>query len=179
YHEQTLHVVTELGLRAYVFEEGYVRPNWVTLEPRGTGEWRLPHDPEQLRAEAADLPPPEPAPKMQGAFRNRAGWDVAYHFVSTALWILFPRYRRHRRALPIAEGAGWLRRSLRLAVRSKPDLQVLDGWLARNRPLFIFAMQQNQSFRPLMADYPEMTDVLGLVARSFARAAPADADLLI
>ena len=47
-------------IRVHVFEEGYIRPNWLTLERDGVnGHSSLPRDPEALRKAARGLPLPE------------------------------------------------------------------------------------------------------------------------
>ena len=61
-HHASAHGMAKLrGLRVHVLEEGYIRPDFVTLEEGGVnGHSPMPRDPAWFRAEAARLPPEPP-----------------------------------------------------------------------------------------------------------------------
>jgi len=77
-HRAAIRVAQSRGLRVYVVEEGYFRPDWITLEEGGVnGYSSLPRDPAWFR-EQARLPPPwrDPA-EVPGSFRRRAVEDIS------------------------------------------------------------------------------------------------------
>lgn len=107
-HLRARAVAREFGLPVYVFEEGYFRPDYVTLECGGVNaDSPLPRDPAFYRELALDDPLP-PLPTRQ-RFRRMAWQAMAY---SLALLLRRPWYRhyRHHRCLhPSAEGLRWVR----------------------------------------------------------------------
>ena len=57
-HRAAIGVARELHVQVHVFEEGYIRPDWVTLEVGGVnGHSTLPKDPEYYVEAARHLPP--------------------------------------------------------------------------------------------------------------------------
>ncbi|MBX9885243.1 MAG: capsular biosynthesis protein, partial [Novosphingobium sp.] len=58
HHIRATRVCREHGVAVHVFEEGYIRPDWVTLEREGVnGHSSLPRDPQWFLDTAAALPP--------------------------------------------------------------------------------------------------------------------------
>jgi len=57
-HRAAIRVAQSRGLRVYVVEEGYFRPDWITLEEGGVnGYSSLPRDPAWFREQTRLLPP--------------------------------------------------------------------------------------------------------------------------
>ena len=60
------------GIRVHVFEEGYIRPNWLTLERDGVnGHSRLTRNPAALLAAASTLPSPPELPPIGATLGRR------------------------------------------------------------------------------------------------------------
>ncbi len=72
-HSAAIAVCARLHIPVHVFEEGYIRPDWVTLELGGVnGNSTLPRDPDFYVNCARDLPPaPEHRP-VPSSFKTRA-----------------------------------------------------------------------------------------------------------
>jgi capsular polysaccharide export protein len=109
YHIIAGEVAREHGVAVCVTDLGYVRPDWLTLEPDGmtTGS-RFPRDPAQIRALAAGFAEPDLAPHFATPFRVLAAHDVAYNLATTLGRPLYPHYRCHGLYHPLAEYAGWV-----------------------------------------------------------------------
>ncbi len=95
------------GIRIHVFEEGYIRPDWMTLERDGVnGHSTLVRDPVSILEAARGLPPIPKLPPITASFRRRAHdsyWH--YHYIVTGI-VRFPFYRSHRQGIIIGEGFG-------------------------------------------------------------------------
>lgn len=106
-HEQALALATSLGVRVFVFEEGYLRPDYVTLEVGGVNaDSSLPRDTAFYRAQERQ-DEPDPLPTGQN-FWGVAELAMRY---SWALWrarAQFPHYEHHRCLHPVREGSRWL-----------------------------------------------------------------------
>lgn len=107
-HVVAREVAREMGVNVFVFEEGYLRPNYVTVERRGVNA--LSRLPRTASFYAQDHPDPiqPPAPTGQTLWRTAL---VAAAYGSAAA-LMRPRYRHavhHRDLHPVREPARWLR----------------------------------------------------------------------
>lgn len=161
-----------LGLTVHVFEEGYIRPNWVTLEQGGVnGFSTLPSDPQWYLEVAERLevvPDGEPLPSAVG---RRARASIAYYLATVLATAAFPAYRNHRPWHPAVEAIGWAGRLLR-----RPSAApALD-----DTPYFLLPLQLDSDYQlRAHSDYEGMQPALAQVIASFARHAPAGSRLVV
>src|SRR5690606_37379032 len=99
----------ELGLPVWCFKEGYLRPDYVTVELGGVnGNSSLPRDPAFYPQATAGLPPvPDPRP-IGNAFWIHALWTALHSLASTFLWWRYPRYRHHRTVNSFYQAFCWV-----------------------------------------------------------------------
>ncbi|MEM6728411.1 MAG: capsule biosynthesis protein CapA, partial [Pseudomonadota bacterium] len=175
-HAEAITVARALGLTIHVFEEGYMRPYWVTYERGGSnGNSRLMDMavPEMRAALAAsDLDMPE-APTHWGDMSQHIVYGFLYH-----LFVIFRNgdYRgiRTHRSLPVAqEFALYLRRFFLLPVVR------LERWVATLRikragfPFHLVLMQlEHDSAFQMHSPFTEMREFLDLAIKGFAEGAP-------
>jgi len=161
-------------IEVHVFEEGYIRPDWLTLEPSGVnGYSSLPRDPQWYLREARNLPPLPDRPGITASFRRRA--RDAFHYYGRVLLgtPLYPFYRSHREASIMREGLGWTRKYLLRNVTARR----CDQALARlaDSPFFLFPMQLSNDFQIREhSPFQSMAEAVDYVLYSFARRAPVD-----
>ena len=178
-HRAAIDAAAGLHVAVHVIEEGYLRPDWVTVELGGVnGHSSLPKDPDWYRAVAASLPPTEEIPAIASSFRRRAREDLVYNVSAMALGWLFPHYRTHRPWHPIVEYAGWAGRLLRQGGgrrRSAVAVRQLEG-----APYFLFPLQLDcDSQIRLHSSFSGMRAAIETVLTSFAGSAPAGTLLAI
>lgn len=167
------------GCRIHVFEEGYIRPDFLTLERDGVnGNSSLSSDPDWYLAEAASLPPAERMPAVPGSFERRVREALEYQLASAAARLRFRHYRPHRPYGPATEAVGWLRKWARRGGDRRRSAATLAA--IGERPFFCFPLQlssdhQIRSHSP----FPDMPVAITYVIRSFARFAPKDTLLLL
>jgi len=143
-HRPAIAVAKQQGIRVHVFEEGYFRPYWITLERDGVnGYSTLPRDPDWYRQTSgntihydnqdnrATLSPlpftAEGAPQgrervnhdehgtaFKTAFWKRAAYDVAYHSGFLFNPLLHPDVQSHVAIHPMREYLGYIRRGMRM-----------------------------------------------------------------
>ncbi len=111
-HDTALAEARALGITVYVFEEGYLRPDYVTLEIGGVNaESSIPRDAAFYRRLNIE-PQPAPQPTHQ-QFGEVA--DIAMTY-ATELWkgrARYPHYEHHRCLHPVREGLRWVRGGMR------------------------------------------------------------------
>lgn len=178
-HRSALRLARLRGVHIHVFEEGYIRPDWMTLERDGVnGHSTFDRDPEVLLAAAGWLPDVPKLPPITATFRRRAR-DSFWHYCKVVTGrARFPFYRTHRHAPLIAEGIGWLLRFARSAKRARQA----EATLAQlgNRRYFLFPLQLTGDYQIRShSPFASMAMAVDYVMRSFARHAPANAVLLI
>lgn len=98
-HAAAIRAARARGLTVHVFEEGYLRPYWVTYERGGAnGNSRLMEmDLAAMRAALAAADPDLPeAPARWGDLAHHMAWGALYHFHVMARNGAYPGYRPHR-----------------------------------------------------------------------------------
>lgn len=175
-HEIAIREARELGVTVFVFEEGYLRPDFVTLEVGGVNaESAIPRDPAFYRD--LDIEPmPSPQPTGQ-KFVEVARQAMTYGW---AMWWerkRYPHYQHHRCLHPLYESARWWRGAGR---------KWLHRWTERHMGAFLSAPQQHKRFFlvPLQvyndsqilkhSPFAGVPDFIAQVLASFAEHAPLD-----
>ncbi|RVP27075.1 capsular biosynthesis protein, partial [Sinorhizobium meliloti] len=111
YHRIATAAARKAGVRVFVVEMGYLRPDWLTLERGGmSSNSHFPVDPAQILRAATGLPEPDWQRRYRQSFLAEAAYDLLYNLPNVFFCFLFPGYRRHGIFHPLAEYAGWIRR---------------------------------------------------------------------
>ena len=178
-HATAILAAKAAGVRVHVFEEGYIRPDWITLEREGVnGHSLLPRDPDWYLETARGLPPVPDNPPIP-SFSTGRGWAAFFYYAEVVLQFWrFPFHRSHRDRDPVWEGITYLRRFRRRAeeaAQAATDIDRISG-----RPSFLFPLQLNSDYQiRVNSPFRTMQRALAVVLDSFARAAPADLALVI
>lgn len=176
-HRPAVRLAASVGSRVHVFEEGYVRPNWVTLERGGVnGDSPLPRDPDWYREVAPHIPRPIAEAAVRSDIRVRAAHDMLYHAANALNPLRYPGYRTHRPHRAPVEYAGWIRRYSTLPFRRRSEQRRTAALLVRGNPYYLLPLQLNGDTQITQhSPYADMTGAIDAVMRSFARhAAPED-----
>jgi capsular polysaccharide export protein len=167
-----------MGLNIHVFEEGYFRPHWVTLERNGVNaRSALPRDPAYYRAinPAPGIPPIAPVGRVTPpAVRS----IFTYHIWSYLGRPLLPHYRSpypYPAALQFFGHVGrYLRQRFLRAARLRRIEAVFDGG-----PVFMALLQRpGDSQLTRHSSFTSTRAFIEAVVDSFARHAPAGTRLL-
>ena len=183
-HHASAHGMAKLrDIRVHVVEEGYIRPDFVTLEEGGVnGHSQLPRDPQWFRAEASRLPQEDPAAPVPAAFKRRFSETVNHLWATALMKPLFPFYRTHRPLSPAVEATGW---ALRFAMRGRErrsSRRVVEQVLAEREatPFFLLPLQLDSDYQiRVHSPFNDMRAALRFIIKSFAEGAPAHTRLLI
>jgi capsular polysaccharide export protein len=180
-HVPAIQVAEATGCRVHVFEEGYVRPNWLTLERGGVnGDSSLPREPAWYLEVAKKLPKWGDGAPAHSDIWVRAAHDIAYHAANSLNPLLFRGYRTHRPYTAPVEYAGWVRRFLKLRRRRRLEQQRIRGLIAGGVRYYLLPLQLNGDVQiTIHSRYGGMPQLIDTVLRSFARHAGSDAWLVI
>ncbi len=180
-HMAAIAVCSDLHIPVHVFEEGYIRPDWVTLELGGVnGHSMLPRDPIWYRAQAAALSPePEHRP-VPSSFRRRAIEGLLYNVADVLTRWYYPFWQTHRPWHPLVEGMGWARRLLRRKRAAARANAVLAALAERADPYMLFPLQLDSDAQiRLHSPFAGVADALLTVISSFAAHAPPSMRLVV
>ena len=173
-HRAALAIAEERGLKGWCFEEGYVRPDWITLEEHGVnGSSRMPRDPEFFRG--LDLEPTVP-PLPVGPTSGRIGLMSTFNALAfTHLNQGFPHYRHHRPLNAWYHTFVHCRAAVRRSLYARREVHVLpmlqERWDGR---YFFVPLQVHCDFQLDHSPYEEVLDFVREVTAEFVRSAPSD-----
>jgi capsular polysaccharide export protein len=182
-HAEAVAIARAAGIAVHVFEEGYMRPYWITYERGGSnGHSRLMDlGIAEMRAALAvsDMDTALP-PASWGDMRQHIFYGALYHFCVLALNRGYRRFRPHRAIGVGAEFALYLRRLLLM-----PALALerrLATWRIRTGGfpyhVVLLQLEHDASFRA-HSPFASMTEFLEVVIRGFAEGAPPHHHLVV
>lgn len=175
-HQIALERARALGLAVFVFEEGYVRPDYVTLELGGVNGWStIPRHREFYDAMNPESPP-APEPTHQ-SFSQVAGIAMTYAMACMATRWRYPHYTHHRSLHPISEGLRWVQGGMRKWVRRIKERNALPELIApaRSRRWFLVPLQvHNDAQVRDHSPFAGIRDFIDTVMQNFAQHARAD-----
>ncbi len=181
WHRRAIQAARSRGLRIWVFEEGYFRPHWITLERGGVNAASsLPRRAEEVRRRAALLPEPAPPRPVGPSMLSRALYDMRFHLASYLGRRRFPAHRTHRPVAPSLEYAGWIRRYSRRPYYDWVSRRRTEALLRSNTPFFLLPLQLNADAQILAhSPFAGIQEAVRHVVASFVDHAPADCRLVI
>lgn len=178
-HQVAHELAHRRGVEIGVFEEGYIRPDYITLERFGVnGHSLIPRDPA-FYFSAPDIPA-KPTTPLGNTYWFAVLWVIVYYTASVLLQPWFRKYRHHR-PLTAWEGVLWMRgvwRKWYAAYRER-------GWLARlrgtlSKRYFLVALQVHTDAQVhVHSTFESVEQFLLRVMNSFAAYAPAGTYLVI
>jgi capsular polysaccharide export protein len=178
-HAPAHEIAHRRGLKIGVFEEGYVRPDFITLERIGVnGHSVIPRSPVFYLNN--ELPPIERMLPVGNSFWYAVRWAMLYYFAAGLLKPFFPNYRHHR-PLTWMESLPWLHSVWRkgyYAIKERAMLARLTGEM-KGRFFLVPLQVHNDSQIHVHSDFDSIPEFINEVMTSFAHHAPQCAILVI
>ena len=182
-HAQALKIAHELGLEVHVFEEGYLRPYWVTYERGGSNgnSALMGLSVAQMRAalKKCDLELPDP-PAHWGDMRHHIFYGALYHFCVMALNWRYRNFQPHR-ALSVGQEFRLYAKRLWALPLVALERRVAQ-WRIRNGGfpyhLVLLQLEHDSSFQA-HSPFSSQTEFLELAFQGFAAGAPRHHHLVI
>jgi len=176
-HRAAHRVATRLGVEVGVFEEGYLRPDFITLERHGVNANSPSRQgPAHYRACPLRQATVRPMPR---SFWPMVWWGFVYFLAASLARPWFRDYRHHR-PIGFLQALPWLRSPLRKAWYALAErgvqARMTGAWSGR---FFLVPLQVHNDAQ--VHFHANVGGVAGFIAdtiASFGRAAPADALLV-
>jgi capsular polysaccharide export protein len=178
-HRIACRIAHERGVKVGAFEEGYIRPNFVTFERFGVNGYSL--VPREGRFYAALPPVPR---RQERQFPHAYGWAAlwaALYYIASALGHPLFRRHRHHRPLTLLEAWPWLRAGWRKVLYRWTERRVMPALTgALSKRFFLVPLQLSlDSQVSEHSRFASVADFIRDVAASFAAFAPDDVSLVI
>jgi len=179
YQKQAISVSISLGIEVFVFEEGYVRPDYVTMEKFGVNDFshisRNSAFYHKQKNEEVEIPLPARQSKFKMVYSA-----AIYYLLSNLLVWKYPNYKHHREFSALKEAFYGLRGVVRkyiFAVTEKKYGHLIANSLSKH--YFFVPLQTYNDFQILQhSNYGSIEKFIIEVLESFAKHAKSD-DLLI
>ncbi|MBV7255166.1 capsular biosynthesis protein [Pacificimonas sp. WHA3] len=180
-HRHAIEAARRRNAAIHVFEEGYFRPGFMTLEQGGVNGYSpLPRTPYALRARAVQLSAMPAAPDLPPSGREKS-WGTFMYYARAHIGAAFRRYPYrgwHRGCAPLTEAAGYSRRWLRR--KRDAHLTAQARAACAGKRYFVLPMQMDMDFTlRTHSPYGGMTAALAAILQDFAANAPADTYLIV
>lgn len=178
HHRIAARVAKTMGIAFWVFEEGYVRPNYITLERDGVNA------DSPLAALSLQEIPAVPSVPRRKTFKNPFAKMAWYSFLYFAAGLLFarryPEYRHHK-PFGLHEAGLWIRAAYRKYKYRRLERGITKELLSDvHPPFFLVALQvYNDSQIRVHSPWRRIEDFIEWTIHSFAHNAPRDTMLVI
>lgn len=180
-HREAVLLARARGIRVWAYEEGYLRPDYITMEQGGVNGLSSLPDTREGMAVLAAYCPIAPETRKVGNSQKAKTWRAIAHYAGTIfLWPLFRHFQTHRPQSASREVWGWFLRVLSRSARQKCSAQALRTASRSRAPYFLFPLQldadsQVRRYSP----YSGMKEAIACVLTSFAQSAPETTHILI
>ena len=185
-HLSAIALAEQNKINIHVFEEGYFRPNWVTLDSGGVNAHSSIYRASQNKAEwflenGTDVDWQEHSNPTSGGLLIRAWHDIRYHLTSFVLKKKFPHYKTHRPDSPLAEYWGFIRRIPMVHFYyNDQSNKAIKKLLASRAPYYLLPMQlEADSQMRLHSPFKTLVQAIETTMKSFAKFAPESSKLVI
>jgi len=185
YQNKAIEIAKKDAIRVFVFEEGYVRPDFITLEENGVNDnSSLPRD--RAFYDALDY-----HDKMEcnsknilhigNTYKDMALQAIAYYIAGNLLFFKYPHYQHHRTFSAILEAFYGVRNFIRKYKYKiiEKNTHILYQTKLYKKYYFV-ALQTYEDFQILHhSDYNSIEEFIEEVISSFAKNAPQGTYLVI
>jgi capsular polysaccharide export protein len=181
YHVIAAEVAKARGIRLFTVENGYLRPDWITVEQGGMGAFsHFPVDPVQIHALAARVPEPDLTPRHTHGFWTEMLHEATYHLTSYFWRILYPFYRSGKYDDPLLEILLGLPRLLVSRKKQRAAEAAVAALEKGGEGFFLLALQLQGDYQiRANSPYSSIVAMLEEVIASFAAHAPPGDRLVI
>jgi capsular polysaccharide export protein len=180
YHRMASDVAAAVGINAHVYEFGYLRPDWITLERGGmSARSHFPIDPETIRAIGARFAMPDLKARTHYTMASEMAHEISYNLVSYFLHLAYPRYAADRYYNPVIEYLTGIPKQMRASRLQQAARDNIAKIVHDKRTFYLVPLQLQCDYQLRHhSRYAHQGDAIREVIASFGAHAPSDAVLV-
>jgi len=173
YQAVAIEISKKLDIDVFVFELGYVRPDYITMERYGVNDYsRISRDPAFYRKLSVIKNPP-PLPANPSRFKMLYSATL-YYLIANLFSFRYPHYQHHRDFSAVREAFFGIRgavRKLLYPLRERKYMPMITGELSKK--YYLVPLQTHNDFQVLQhSSYLSIEKFIIEVIESFAKYAP-------
>ncbi len=186
YHRQAIEIARKLDIEVFVFEEGYVRPNYITLEKNGVNgntdacrkagllDRLAQFDANDGAANETSISAP-----VKSVFLSSACAAMQYYMASSAMRPMFRQYQHHRALKTLSEGMIWIKSGLRKQLYRITERSISRRLSRGDEKFFLVTLQVHNDMQVTQhSKFGSVEEFIERVIISFAQA-PKDSVLVL
>lgn len=180
YHRQAKELAREYGINFFAFEEGYIRPNYITFEQEGVNFFsqfvsHLSHQNINKKVHRKEIY------DVQNNQTKLMKSIVLYYLVWVLFSFQFPNYQHHRGIRPFKELGCWALSTLRRYKNKFIETKCFNRFIAGySKQYFVFALQVHNDFQiRVHSDLQAMEKYIALVLEDFSQNADKSTHLVL
>lgn len=181
YHLAAGDVARARGIPVIAIENGYLRPDWITVERDGMGvRSHFPNDPAIIRAIAAQAGEPDLTVRFRHGFWTEMFHEGAYQMMTYFWRVLYPFYQSGKYYDPLLELLVGIPKLYKLKASEADATRIVTQRLAENAPFHVLALQLQGDYQIRSnSPYHHIREMIAEVIQSFAKHAPAGTRLIV
>ncbi|MEL6977302.1 MAG: capsular biosynthesis protein [Pseudomonadota bacterium] len=174
HHREAVRLCRRMGVRVFVFENGYLRPDWITCQEGGMYEGRaLPRDPGAIKRIAEAAPRPDLEVEYRHSFFSEAWREVAFHLTNgltpKSLW----RFDHDRYYHPVVDYSSWVKRLAFSSGEGRRAMAVSTKLIFKDQPYYLVPLQLQSDYSVRIGSrYDHVSQMIEQLVTSFAAHAP-------
>lgn len=176
YHAVALEEAKQQHVRAWAIENGYLRPDWLTMERDGMGALsRFPKDRAEIAALASGAPEPDMKVRYRHSFPVEAFNEVTFGLLQSFGRPLYPFHVSDRPVWPALDYLSWLPELVLSRRRARDADRILRKLNAEGTPFNLVPLQLEADYQiRASSPYLRLIDFVDEIMGSFASHAPRD-----
>ena len=184
FHTIAINIAKQYNCNVYVYEEGYLRPDWITLEANGVNgnssimefnkkaDWLQNY---QLKLSHHPL-----AQDTNLSTFKRLILDSIYRLATTAFLFKYPHYKSYRNKNSFIEYLGWSRRIPLKIFKITYEKKIIKNILKKKIDYYFFPLQLNSDAQVHKhSNFINIENALNFILKSFFKHAPDNSLLII
>jgi len=181
YHREARKIADEVGIDAVAYENGYLRPNWLTMEKGGmAGFSHFPADADEILSKGEHLPEVESRKLPSVSFWGEAFWEVAYHMGNYVFHWAFHNFESDKYYNPFIDYLSIIPRLLRSGKSSAYADQAIDQLIETDTVFWLFPMQMQNDYQlRIHSPFDHQSEAMEQIIKNFSQYAGEDDKLVI
>jgi capsular polysaccharide export protein len=181
YHAVAAEVARASGVQAISLENGYLRPDWLTLERGGMGAHsHFPADPARISHIASAVPEPDLGVRYPHGFWTEMVHEVTYHLLNYSWRIFYPFYCSGKYYDTLLEVLLGIRGLFGRSASRAAAQRLVAERLAGDAPFYVLVLQLQGDYQiRANSPYTHIRQMIDEVVASFAHHAPQEARLVV
>lgn len=171
YHRIAKSVSNTQNIDFFVFELGYIRPNYITLEQHGVNNYsKLPRD---LDFYINENTPSQPVPiNAHPSYAKMAFYSSLYYFINKLPFNKFKSYTHHKNPSYIREALIGIKSAYRKVIFSFSEYVIKNQILKfPKKSYFVVPIQVSSDFQIIKhSDYPSVANFIEEIIKSYSEA---------